>query len=54
MKLKRKDLLKDKAYINGEWQAADSGATFEVTNPATGAVLSTLPDMLEGRLHLWL
>jgi succinate-semialdehyde dehydrogenase/glutarate-semialdehyde dehydrogenase len=27
---------------------ADSGATFEVTNPATGAVLARLPDMLEG------
>lgn len=47
MRLKDPQLLRDKAYINGEWQAADSGATFEVTNPATGAVLSTLPDMLE-------
>ena len=48
MRLKDPQLLRDKAYINGEWVAADSGATFEVTNPATGAVLGTLPDMLEG------
>ncbi len=48
MRLKDPQLLRDKAYINGEWANADSGATFEVTNPATGAVLARLPDMLEG------
>ena len=48
MRLKDPQLLRDKAYINGDWASADSGATFEVTNPATGAVLATLPDMLEG------
>ena len=48
MRLKDPQLLRDKAYINGEWVAADSGATFEVTNPANGAVLARLPDMLEG------
>ena len=26
-------------YIDGKWQAAKSGATFENRNPATGAVL---------------
>ena len=48
MKLKDPSLLRDKAYVNGEWVAADSGATFEVTNPVSGAVLAKLPDMLEG------
>jgi succinate-semialdehyde dehydrogenase / glutarate-semialdehyde dehydrogenase len=48
MRLKDPQLLRDKAYINGDWANADSGATFEVTNPATGAVLARLPDMLEG------
>jgi len=31
-------------YINGEWVDAQSGATFEVTNPATGEVLGQMPD----------
>ncbi len=48
MHLKDPQLLRDKAYVNGEWIAADAGATFEVTNPANGEVLSRLPDMLEG------
>jgi acyl-CoA reductase-like NAD-dependent aldehyde dehydrogenase len=28
--------FKDKAYINGKWVAAASGATFEVTSESTG------------------
>jgi succinate-semialdehyde dehydrogenase/glutarate-semialdehyde dehydrogenase len=38
-------LLKSDAYINGKWCAADDGARFDVTNPATGEVLVSLPDM---------
>ena len=34
-----------KAYINGEWIGAASGKTFEVKNPANGAVIATVPDM---------
>ena len=48
MQLKDPSLLKDKAYVDGAWIAADSGATFEVTNPVNGKVLATLPDLLEG------
>jgi succinate-semialdehyde dehydrogenase/glutarate-semialdehyde dehydrogenase len=48
MRLKDPQLLREKAYLNGEWVGADSGASFEVTNPATGAVLARVPDMLEG------
>jgi succinate-semialdehyde dehydrogenase/glutarate-semialdehyde dehydrogenase len=48
MRLKDPQLLREKAYLNGEWVGADSGAVFEVTNPATGAVLARVPDMLEG------
>jgi succinate-semialdehyde dehydrogenase/glutarate-semialdehyde dehydrogenase len=48
MSLKDPQLLREKAYLNGEWVGADSGAVFEVTNPATGAVLARVPDMLEG------
>src|SRR3712207_1572910 len=35
----------EKLFVGGEWvDAASSGATFGVTNPATGATLATLPD----------
>ncbi|MFD1694606.1 NAD-dependent succinate-semialdehyde dehydrogenase [Roseibium aestuarii] len=30
-------------FINGGWSAADSGATVEVTNPATGETIGTIP-----------
>jgi len=33
-------LLKTRAYINGEWVDADSGATVPVTNPANGEVIA--------------
>jgi succinate-semialdehyde dehydrogenase/glutarate-semialdehyde dehydrogenase len=48
MRLKDPQLLREQAYVNGAWVGADSGATFEVTNPANGAVLARVPDMLEG------
>jgi succinate-semialdehyde dehydrogenase/glutarate-semialdehyde dehydrogenase len=38
-------LLKTDAYINGKWCGAADSARFDVTNPATGAVITTLPDM---------
>lgn len=45
-KLNDRNLLTDKAVIGGEWLSASaSGKTFEVTNPATGEVIATLPDM---------
>lgn len=45
MHLKNSALLHSQAYINGDWVAADGGATFSVTNPATGAVLAYVPRM---------
>lgn len=39
------ELIKSKAYCNGQWTAAHSGKTFDVTNPATGEVISSVPDM---------
>ena len=45
-KLKDQSLLVDKALINGEWIAkSDSGKSFDVSNPATGEVIASLPDM---------
>ncbi|WP_233884261.1 NADP-dependent succinate-semialdehyde dehydrogenase [Paraburkholderia flagellata] len=45
MNLKDATLLQTNAYINGEWQGAEDGATFEVKNPATGALIGTVPRM---------
>jgi succinate-semialdehyde dehydrogenase/glutarate-semialdehyde dehydrogenase len=39
------DLMRNQAYIGGRWCDADSGATFDVTNPATGETLGTVPNM---------
>lgn len=43
--LKDRTLLKNQAFLAGDWQGADDGATFEVRNPATGRVLATVPQM---------
>jgi succinate-semialdehyde dehydrogenase/glutarate-semialdehyde dehydrogenase len=45
IELKDPSLLKTKAFIAGSWLDADSGAAFEVRNPATGRVLATVPQM---------
>ncbi len=45
LKLNRPDLFRQQCYINGKWCDADSGATIDVTNPATGEVLGTIPKM---------
>ncbi|XP_063953071.1 succinate-semialdehyde dehydrogenase, mitochondrial-like [Lytechinus pictus] len=37
-------LIRDKAYIGGEWVPAKSGETFAVTNPATGEVIANIAD----------
>ncbi|GAB4374393.1 MAG: NADP-dependent succinate-semialdehyde dehydrogenase [Kiloniellaceae bacterium] len=38
-------LFREQCYIDGRWADADSGKTIEVTNPATGEVLGTVPNM---------
>ena len=43
--LKDPTLLATKAYVAGEWIDADDGATFEVTNPARGDVICSVPDL---------
>ena len=45
LQLKDPTLLRQQAYINGQWCDADSGATFPVTNPATGEQIGTIPHM---------
>ncbi|HET6161618.1 MAG TPA: NADP-dependent succinate-semialdehyde dehydrogenase [Dongiaceae bacterium] len=43
--LKDPSLFRQQCYINGQWADADSGKTIDVTNPATGDVLGTIPNM---------
>ncbi len=38
-------LFRQQCYIDGAWCDADSGATVEVTNPANGERLGTVPNM---------
>ncbi|QJQ52120.1 MULTISPECIES: NAD-dependent succinate-semialdehyde dehydrogenase [Vitreoscilla] len=45
LQLKDSALFKNQSYINGEWLDADSGETVEVTNPANGEVIGTVPQM---------
>ena len=39
------DLFRQQALIGGRWCDAESGATIEVNNPATGEILGTVPRM---------
>ncbi len=41
-------LFRQQCYIDGHWCSAASGATLDVTNPATGEVLGSVPKMGEG------
>ena len=38
-------LFRQQCYVDGQWTDADSGKTVEVTNPATGEVIGTVPNM---------
>jgi succinate-semialdehyde dehydrogenase/glutarate-semialdehyde dehydrogenase len=43
--LKDSRLFRQQGYINGQWRDADSKATINVTNPADGSVIGTIPRM---------
>ncbi|HEX5421128.1 MAG TPA: NADP-dependent succinate-semialdehyde dehydrogenase [Gammaproteobacteria bacterium] len=43
LQLKDSKLLRMQCYIDGEWCDADGGGTIDVTNPATGRKLGTIP-----------
>ena len=45
LSLKDPSLLRQQGYIDGQWVDADSGETIDVTNPATGQVIATVPKM---------
>jgi succinate-semialdehyde dehydrogenase/glutarate-semialdehyde dehydrogenase len=45
LKLKDEKLFRQQGYVDGAWRDADGGATLAVTNPATGELLGTVPNM---------
>ena len=45
MQLKDPKLFRQQGYIDGAWADADNGQTINVTNPATGDVIGTMPKM---------
>ena len=45
MKLQDSSLFRQQCYIDGAWADAADGATIEVTNPASGEVLGTVPSL---------
>jgi succinate-semialdehyde dehydrogenase/glutarate-semialdehyde dehydrogenase len=45
MKLVNASLLRQHAFINGQWIDADSGGQFPVHDPATGALIGQVPQM---------
>ena len=45
MKLSDSKLFRQQCYVDGQWADADSGETIDVTNPANGDVIGTIPKM---------
>jgi succinate-semialdehyde dehydrogenase/glutarate-semialdehyde dehydrogenase len=45
IKLTEQRLFRQQCYVDGAWLDADDGASIEVTNPATGEILGTVPKM---------
>ncbi|KWK65717.1 NAD-dependent succinate-semialdehyde dehydrogenase [Burkholderia stagnalis] len=45
LSLKDPSLFRQQAYVNGVWQGAANGETFEVRNPATGGLVGVVPAM---------
>ena len=44
-KVEKNSLIKTKSFVNGHWVNAESGETFDVTNPANGEVVASVPNM---------
>ena len=45
VQLSDQGLVANRAWVDGQWLKADSGATFAVTDPATGETIAQVPDM---------
>lgn len=44
-KVDKNNLIRTQSYVNGQWINAASGKTFDVINPATGELITTVTDM---------
>lgn len=45
MKLSTTSLFREQAYVDGVWMDADDGRKINVTNPATGELIGSVPNM---------
>ncbi len=45
LQLTNRSLFRQRAYLDGQWCDADSGATIRVLDPATGELVGTVPKM---------
>lgn len=45
MNLKRPELFRQQCHVDGQWIIASSGKSIDVTNPADGTVLGTVPSL---------
>ncbi len=45
LQLEEPGLLRQQAYINGQWCEADNGARTEILNPATGEPIGSVPNL---------
>ncbi|MGY8829401.1 MAG: NADP-dependent succinate-semialdehyde dehydrogenase [Pseudomonadales bacterium] len=45
LQLNNPSLLRQQAYVNGQWCEADNGARTEIRNPATDEVIGSVPNM---------
>jgi succinate-semialdehyde dehydrogenase/glutarate-semialdehyde dehydrogenase len=45
VKVNNGSLLRERCYVDGAWVDAKDGATIQVTNPASGSVIGTVPSM---------
>lgn len=45
VRLKDAALFRQAYYIDGTWHAADNARVLEVTDPSTGDVIGTVPEM---------
>jgi succinate-semialdehyde dehydrogenase/glutarate-semialdehyde dehydrogenase len=45
MALQEAALLRTQGYIDGQWTGSDNGKSVDVTNPADGSLVGTVPDM---------
>ncbi|MDT8320847.1 MAG: aldehyde dehydrogenase family protein, partial [Xanthomonadales bacterium] len=45
LNLKNPELLRERAYIDGDWVSASDGGKFAVTNPADGSLVAEVPEL---------